>query len=97
MTIIQGTENLAGKLSSVLLPKLSMAYDVIEHLPPVDVFEEKVEVTLRDDDIPHPTNIWMSQQSDDSCFTDGPNLAVFVFRSCSSICPSRLAMCTFLG
>src|SRR5277367_1473366 len=97
MTIVQGTENLSGKLSSVLFPKLSMANDVIEHLSAVDIFEEEVEMTLCDDDVSHSTNVWMPKQSDDCGLADCPNLSVFVFGSSASICPFRLAMGSFWG
>ena len=97
MTIVQGTQDLSGELSGVLFSQLSVAYNVIEHLSAVDVFKEEVEMTLCNDHVSHSTNVWMSEQSDDCCFADCPNLSVFVFGSSSSICPFRLAMGTFWG
>ena len=97
MTIVQGTQDLSSELSSVLFSQFSVAYNVIEHLSAVDIFEEEVEMTLCDDDVSHSTNVWMPKQSDDCGLADCPNLSVFVFGSSASICPFRLAMGSFWG
>ena len=60
VTIVQCTQNLSSKLSSVFFSEFPMAYDVIEHLSAVDIFKKEIEVALCDDNVSHSTDIWMS-------------------------------------
>jgi hypothetical protein len=58
-----------------------MTDDIVEHLATIDVFEEKVEMTLGDDDIPHCTDIRVSKESDNCGLPDSANLTIFIFGS----------------
>jgi len=59
---------------------------VVEHLATVDVLEEKVEMTLCDYDVPHSANVWMSEECDDGCLSNGTDLPIFILgtRGCFS-------------
>jgi hypothetical protein len=57
-----------------------MTNDVVEHLAAIDVFEEKVEMALGDNDIPHCTNIRVPEERDNSGFTYSTNLTILIFR-----------------
>lgn len=59
MTVVQSAQDLPGKFSCVLFPKLSMTYDIVEHLTTVDILEEKIEMALSNDNVPHSTDIRM--------------------------------------
>jgi hypothetical protein len=50
---------LSSKFSSVLLAEFTVTYNIIEHLPAIDVFEKQIKMALGDDNVPHFTNIRM--------------------------------------
>jgi hypothetical protein len=59
-----------------------MTDDVVEHLAAINVFEEKVEMALSNDHVPHGTDIRVSKESHDCGLPDSANLAIFIFGPC---------------
>ena len=59
-----------------------MTNDVVKHLATIDVFEEKVEMALSDDNVPHCADIRVSEKRDNCSLTDSADLAILVFGTC---------------
>ena len=69
MQVVEGTCNLTAKLSGLLLLKLAVGDDVVEHLAAVDVFEKHIPMMIGTDNIMKRTNVWVIQEGTDSRFT----------------------------
>lgn len=59
VTIIQRARYLTTELPGLLLLKLTVGNNVVQHLPTVNVFEQHVPVVTRTHDIAHATNVWV--------------------------------------
>lgn len=71
MTVVQGTGNLTTELSGLLFFQLAVGNNVVQHLAPVDVFEQHVPMVVGSNDISHPTYIRMIDQADDGRLSSG--------------------------
>jgi len=59
-----------------------MTDNVVKHLATIDVFEEKVEMALSDDNVPHCADIRVSEKRDNRSLTNSTDLAILVFGAC---------------
>lgn len=66
VTVIQGARNLATEFASLLLLKLAVGYNIVEHLAAVDVLEQHIPVIIRSNDIAHAADMRMVEQGNDS-------------------------------
>ena len=78
--VVEGTSDLPCKLASDSFPETTMADDVVEHLTPVDVFEDHVVVMLMDDHFTHAADVRMVEQHRESSLPDGADFLGSVFR-----------------
>lgn len=73
MAIIQRTSDLPCKLACNPFPEPSVADDVIQHLPTVDIFEYHIVVVLVHNHLSHSADIWVMKKHGQCGFTEGTN------------------------
>lgn len=91
VTVIQCTGDLAGELAGLLLFQFAVRNDIVEHLAPVDIFEEHVPVVRGSHNISHPADVWVAGEADNG----GLSSCSDFFRA---VCSLRFAtVAVFLG
>lgn len=91
VTVIQRTRDLAGEFAGLLLFQFAMRNDVVQHLTPVDIFEEHVPVVRGSHNISHPADVWVAGEADNG----GLSSCSDFFRA---VCSFRFAtVAVFLG
>lgn len=73
MAVVEGAADLSRELTRHAFPETTVANDVVQHLPAVDVLEDHVVVIGVDDKLAHSTDVRMMEEHGECGFTDGPN------------------------
>lgn len=80
MTIVQCTSDLTRKFTCHSFSQPSVADDVVQHLPTVDIFEHHIVMVLVHDHLAHATNVGMMQEHRQRGFAQSPDLLGCILR-----------------
>lgn len=74
VTVVESAGNLSTELAGLLLLKLAVGDDVVEHLAAIDKLEEHIPVVVCANYITQAANVGVVEEGDDGSFTGGANL-----------------------
>jgi len=86
VALVDGTGDLAGKLSGDALTEAAMANNVIEHLAAVDILKDHVVVVLVDDHLSHAADVGVVEEHGEGGLAESADLLGGVL--CGLLCGS---------